>query len=347
MEQKEKYYLFSKINPESYELILYPTEQCNFRCVYCYEDFEIGRMSNDVIEGIKSLIEKCMPKIKSLRLSWFGGEPLLAYSIIENISNFALLNGQGRDINVNGNMTTNGYLLTVDMMRKLLALKVTHYQISLDGEKNEHDKTRKKANGEGSFDSIMQNLLNLKQTDLEFNIMLRIHVTKSNYFSVERLAVFLKENFLKDKRFTILIKPVKNYGGPNASAVSNEFALGREASFDDMSKALYELAGVNNGVNMEAPNESNKFQVCYAALPNSYAIRADGRVQKCTVALDSDANTLGRISRDGSMSLDSEKLKKWMRGLESGNREELLCPSKNFPKKAVDRENIIETTSVD
>jgi molybdenum cofactor biosynthesis enzyme MoaA len=27
------------------QLILLPTERCNFRCTYCYEDFVLGRMS--------------------------------------------------------------------------------------------------------------------------------------------------------------------------------------------------------------------------------------------------------------------------------------------------------------
>jgi len=33
------------LNPKSLELTLYPTEKCNFRCVYCYEDFALGRMT--------------------------------------------------------------------------------------------------------------------------------------------------------------------------------------------------------------------------------------------------------------------------------------------------------------
>jgi len=37
-------------------LILMPAEQCNFRCIYCYEDFTIGKMSKTTIEAIKQLI---------------------------------------------------------------------------------------------------------------------------------------------------------------------------------------------------------------------------------------------------------------------------------------------------
>src|ERR1044071_7965793 len=63
---------------EGLQLILLPTEQCNFRCMYCYEDFSGGRMSPGVSEGVKRLIDRRLDGLRSLTVSWFGGEPLLA-----------------------------------------------------------------------------------------------------------------------------------------------------------------------------------------------------------------------------------------------------------------------------
>ncbi|HVR96858.1 MAG TPA: radical SAM protein [Thermoanaerobaculia bacterium] len=61
------------------ELILMPSEDCNFRCTYCYEDFARGTMIPDVREGIKNLVRKRIKKLNRLHISWFGGEPLYGW----------------------------------------------------------------------------------------------------------------------------------------------------------------------------------------------------------------------------------------------------------------------------
>ena len=61
------------ISADYFSLTLMPTEQCNFRCTYCYEDFSIGKMKEDVIRGIKNLLKQRIPTLKYLNISWFGG----------------------------------------------------------------------------------------------------------------------------------------------------------------------------------------------------------------------------------------------------------------------------------
>ena len=61
------------LSPRILSLILLPTEKCNFRCTYCYEDFAIGRMQPSVVRGIKALITHRVPHLDRLNISWFGG----------------------------------------------------------------------------------------------------------------------------------------------------------------------------------------------------------------------------------------------------------------------------------
>lgn len=113
-------------------LILFPTERCNLRCVYCYEDFQVGRMRPDVVSAIKALLDRRSADLDALDLSWFGGEPLLAKDIVYDLSEYAQQRAKA-GLSYRANMTTNGYLLDVDTASRLVALGVTFFQISLDG----------------------------------------------------------------------------------------------------------------------------------------------------------------------------------------------------------------------
>lgn len=67
------------------ELIIMPTEACNFRCVYCYQEFKAKSMAPRVVAGVMNLLTRRAPELDYLHLSWFGGEPLLAKHLIEKI----------------------------------------------------------------------------------------------------------------------------------------------------------------------------------------------------------------------------------------------------------------------
>ncbi|MGP6240370.1 radical SAM protein [Cuniculiplasma sp. SKW4] len=93
-------------------LIILPTEKCNFRCIYCYEDFNIGLMKPEVEEGIKNLLKVRGPELRSLQIGWFGGEPLLEFQIIESIMSYILESmPKSPYINIMSNITTNGFQL--------------------------------------------------------------------------------------------------------------------------------------------------------------------------------------------------------------------------------------------
>ena len=140
-------------------LIIMPTEQCNFRCTYCYEDFALGRMSPGIVTGLKLLIERRAPTLDLLAIAWFGGEPTLALDIVADVQSHAqALARQSPGLRVGASMTTNGYLLDRHRFQELLNLGVREFQISLDGPGEFHDRRRVKIGGQGTFDRIWENL---------------------------------------------------------------------------------------------------------------------------------------------------------------------------------------------
>ena len=77
--------IYACVSNKVLHLILMPTEACNFRCTYCYEDFRYKRMDQEVIHGVKRYLSRRVAELDALTLSWFGGEPLLARDIVEDI----------------------------------------------------------------------------------------------------------------------------------------------------------------------------------------------------------------------------------------------------------------------
>ncbi|MCL6751921.1 radical SAM protein [Nostoc sp. CCCryo 231-06] len=315
------------LHPSSLNLILFPTEHCNFRCTYCYEDYKIGRMMPEVVSGIKNLLHHRYKTLKLLEISWFGGEPLLAKDVIFEISETILsLQEQNPDLNYAANITTNGYFLTKQVAEELINYGISSYQISLDGDRQLHDTTRVLSNGKGSFDVIMSNLLALKQIQAEFTVLIRIHYQKSTFVELKSLIDTLNDNFGGDLRFQFYFKSVDKLGGENDEDIE---------ALSPIEKAEIE-AYLKNFVadSRQVYSMSNQY-ICYASKPNSLAIRANGRIAKCTVALDDERNDIGYIQEDGKLCLFQEKLKPWIRGLESLDLKTLACPweSLNHNKK--------------
>lgn len=322
MNIKDISYLKAKLNPKSLELILFPTEQCNFRCVYCYEDFSIGAMEERYIKGVKALIAKRLGELNNLTLSWFGGEPLAAKNIIYDISQYAKDLCDEIEVTLDGAITTNGYLLDVECMEKLVILNQKRFQISLDGLEDMHDKTRRLMSGAGTFKRIWSNLEAIAKTNLDFHITLRLHLTLDNLESMRKLAMTIKLKFLSDHRFSVFLKPIENLGGKNSNLI---------ATLDKEKRAAY-LADISNIIDIG--KTSTVPSMCYAGRPNSLIIRASGKVQKCTVLLDDDRNTVGHLMENGEVNIVSEKMHIWMAGLVSGDKATIACPATSLYKSA-------------
>ncbi|EJR26679.1 radical SAM protein [Bacillus cereus] len=318
-------YLAKLLSSQYQELILFPTEQCNFRCVYCYEDFKDGRMSKETIEGIKALLKQRVPELKELHLNWFGGEPLVAKDIVLDISSYASdLAKQFSNVSYYGSMTTNAYLLTPKVFSDLISAGVTNYQITLDGPNIIHNQRRLRANGEGSFERIWKHLIYMQESSLHFKVTLRIHFDLKSKELLLPFIDVIREKFGGDSRFDILFKPLEQLGGPNDHLIEVVPYAQREEIIRIFNQRLYENKQYNNVKKNENP------YVCYAARPNSLTIRANGGIGKCTVVLNDPRNQIGFLKQDGTLILNKERLNQWFSGYSNLDEDILSCPLKGF-----------------
>ncbi|MEV4068724.1 radical SAM protein [Nonomuraea fuscirosea] len=305
-------------------LILFPTEQCNFRCTYCYEDFAIGRMRPEVVEGVKNLIDRRRDDLAHLQISWFGGEPMLARPIVEDVAAHASEARRRRPgLGYDSDMTTNGYLLDDPAARRLAELGIRRFQVSLDGPAQHHDHTRVRADGQGTFERIWRNLSSIRDGSADVRVLLRVHLTPGNLAVMPEFLTRVRDTFLGDPRFLVFLKRVVRLGGPGDASME---VLDAE---DARIAALEEIIRTDGrGASLFQPEE-----VCYAARANSLMVRADGRLGKCTVGLSEPANTVGRLLPDGSLKVDNPRLRQWLQGWESRDPELTACPYEAFTRQ--------------
>jgi uncharacterized protein len=318
----------SLLSNKYFQLIILPTEKCNFRCTYCYEDFAVGRMKKETILGIKSLLEKrCTNNLDYLKISWFGGEPLTAKDTVLEISDYAtVLSKKYPNLYYTGTMTTNGYLLDYNTASLLADVGVRAYQISLDGPCDVHNKSRIRADGSGTYDRIWANLIAIRDSTLPVSILLRIHFTVETLHLFSPLIEDIRKEFTNDSRFSIFFKAIEHLGGPNDSSFKIFSELEKKKAIQYLQNKLF-------GENIDSTQNHLIMDdyVCYAAQPNSLVIRSNGDVGKCTVALYDERNKIATLEPDGTLKVIPGRLAPWVRGIETLDPAALACPLVGLP----------------
>lgn len=191
--------LANRFHPMARSLTILPTLNCNLACKYCFEEAHrrAGKMSREVIEKLKQHIKEQYVhgrKREYMDLRWFGGEPLLGFDIMEEITEYV----KSLKIPFNASIITNGILLTDKKIQKLAPMHMNHIQITLDGAREIHDKKRIFRNGKGTYDIILKNIAKLhKYVEQNKNIQvdIRINVDKESQDQYHILYNEFKEKY--------------------------------------------------------------------------------------------------------------------------------------------------------
>ena len=131
------------------------TEQCNLRCRYCYADKRDVTMTPEVLDAAADLIARQQARGRRVSIELTGGEPLLAWDLLEGFVTRLRGMASGDDIPVM--MITNGVLLNDRRNARLAKLGVA-LRLSMDGGRVEHMAHRRAAEeGLDYFDTLSAN----------------------------------------------------------------------------------------------------------------------------------------------------------------------------------------------
>ncbi len=298
------------INYPGLLLTIMPTEDCNFRCTYCYENHQKGKMTSDVQNSVVNFVQKNIKNYTMLNVGWFGGEPLEALDVVETLSKRLINICKTARKPYSAGMTTNGYNLSLDTFRLLQQLRVFEFQITVDGLKSTHNKYRPLKDGSETFDRIVNNLLQIRELKRNtFRIDVRTNFTQESASDLSSFLSFCEELFGTDSRFSLFVHLVGNWGGDSIKHMHHDLLTN-----DSYQHLLNDIIELRPQMSFRAHlRDLEAFHSkCYAGLCNSYVIGADGMIYKCTEGFDMPDNQIGRLTKEGDMIIDQSKHAKWL-----------------------------------
>lgn len=138
--------------------ILFLTRACTLKCEYCYvEKHGNSHMSRETaFKAVDLLMEKSAAE-KKARISFFGGEPLIRFELMKEITDYALTKAKDSDIKLLLHIATNGTLITPDIADWLAENELT-VEFSLDGTAAAHNINRPFNDNSPSHAAIVKNL---------------------------------------------------------------------------------------------------------------------------------------------------------------------------------------------
>ena len=247
--------------PTEYSLMVLPTYACNLRCWYCIQKHENVNLSDEIFERLKKHIDKVVKRkdILNFKLWWFGGEPLIQYDKVLGLNLYAKQRCEENGLLFSANITTNSTLLTPERVDALRESGVDHYQISIDGPKELHDKVKVLPN-RSAFEHAMSIIDYIAQT---ISCTLRFNYTK--------------DTLHPEKVFNDVNERLSETSRKNISFLLYKVWQESEADIDDSQVSkLYSLSQQHHlHPRLETPG------LCYADQKNFFCVFPNGKVGKC------------------------------------------------------------------
>jgi len=156
------------------------TATCNLGCSYCFADGGdygriTGKLGADIAEDIFHFVKQRLHAGQTVRFEFFGGEPLLNFERIaqmcERADEISRTTGIRFIYRISTNLTKlpNG---AVELLERYAFI----VSVSIDGDRQTHDRNRPTKNGGGSWDRIVSNCRKLRAAGDDVTMVARMTV---------------------------------------------------------------------------------------------------------------------------------------------------------------------------
>lgn len=267
-------------------LVIAPTTSCNFDCPYCFEPKNNPKtITDDVIQDLLQFI-KSHNYARELNITWYGGEPLLAFEKIKSI--YELITQENLPPITTQSIITNGYCFNNEVIDFFKSRNLNSVQITIDGVKERHNETRfLRVSKSPTFDRILQNIekisINLPNTRVD----IRVNINKSNYLDFVEIYKYIQRKFPNNKAINAYPGIIREDSTDKTSLCANSF---KPSELVDLYR-LIESKGVKTYIFPQVKNKG-----CMMHSLNSYIIGPEGEIYKCWNDVSNPNKVIGNIS---------------------------------------------------
>ncbi len=277
-------HLTSAYADDTMVLIIAPTTGCNFECPYCFEPKKNPKsITPEVEEKLIEYINK-QEHIKNISITWYGGEPLLMPKAIRRIYD-RITTETDKEI-TKQEIISNTYLVNDEVIELMKHCKINRIQVSLDGIKERHDKTRfLKSTHAPTFDVIEKNIEKMAKEVPDMHISIRVNINKDNWEDF----VTLYHKYHGEEWH----KNIGLYPGLIREDSADRCTLRHSCyRISDLVELHFKFAEMGVNVNM-FPN--NRFKGCMLQRANAFIVGPEGELYKCWNDVSNPDKIIGSI----------------------------------------------------
>jgi uncharacterized protein len=209
----QQYFATMREDTDQLRVTVLTTLQCNFACDYCFQgdhgDYNkfAHKMSMETAANVVSWVESRLDEIhpEKFVLQLFGGEPLLNLPVAYYLAEQCHAVCEARGIPQSISLITNGLLLTPDVVERLTPYGLYGVKITLDGDRDTHNRMRPLRGRQGTFDKIVENV---RLVAHKVAITIGGNFDETSWDSYPDLLDFLREQEFADQIVKINFKPI-------------------------------------------------------------------------------------------------------------------------------------------
>ena len=196
-------------------LCLHIAHDCNLRCKYCFAGTgeyhgARGMMSAETGKKAIDFVIANSGSRKNIEIDYFGGEPLMNFDVVKEITEYAKEQGKKHGKNFRFTVTTNGLLLDDDK-KEYINKNMSNVVLSLDGRKEVNDRMRPRVNGDGTYDTLLPKFLDMVESRNQDNYYIRGTFTAYNKDFAEDVLHFADLGFKQTSVEPVVTPETEDY----------------------------------------------------------------------------------------------------------------------------------------